>query len=70
MNFRLDGKKALVTVSTAGIGSRLPARWRGKERRSSSWAHSGAVDNATESVRPEIRDTKINWVAADLATPE
>jgi len=28
------------------------------------------LDNATESVRPEIHDAKISWVAADLATPE
>jgi NADP-dependent 3-hydroxy acid dehydrogenase YdfG len=39
MNLQLDGKKTLVTGSTAGVGFAIArARWRGKEHRSPSLA--------------------------------
>jgi len=70
MNLQLDGKKALVTGSTVGIGFAI----------ASALAREGAavvitgraqerVDRATEGIRAEIRDAKISGIAADLATP-
>jgi NAD(P)-dependent dehydrogenase (short-subunit alcohol dehydrogenase family) len=70
MNLRLDGRKALVTGSTAGIGFAIA---RALAREGASVVITGRTqkraDNATESVRKEIRDAKISGIAADLATP-
>ncbi len=69
MNLRLDGRKALVTGSTAGIGFAIA---RALAREGASVVITGRTqkraDNATESVRKEIRDAKISGIAADLAT--
>ena len=71
MNLQLDGKKTLVTGSTAGIGFAIA---RALAREGASVVITGRtqerVDNATESIRQEIRDAKINGIAADLATPD
>jgi NAD(P)-dependent dehydrogenase (short-subunit alcohol dehydrogenase family) len=71
MNLQLDGKKTLVTGSTAGIGFAIA---RTLAREGASVVITGRtqqrVDNATESIRKEIRDAKISGIAVDLATPE
>ena len=71
MNLRLDGKKALVTGSTAGIGFAIA---RALAREGASVVITGRtqerVDNATQNVRQEIRDAKISGIAADLATSD
>src|SRR2546421_4710385 len=71
MNLQLDGKKTLVTGSTAGIGFAIA---RTLAREGASVVITGRtqqrVDNATESIRKEIRDAKISGIALDLATPE
>src|SRR6266511_3024043 len=69
MNLQLDGKKALVTGSTAGIGFAIA---RALAREGASVVITGRtqerVDHATESIREEIRDAKISGIAANLAT--
>jgi NAD(P)-dependent dehydrogenase (short-subunit alcohol dehydrogenase family) len=71
MNLQLDGKKALVTGSTAGIGFAIA---RALAREGASVVITGRtqqrIDNATESIRQEIRDVKISGIAADLATSD
>jgi NAD(P)-dependent dehydrogenase (short-subunit alcohol dehydrogenase family) len=71
MNLQLDGKKTLVTGSTAGIGFAIA---RALAREGASVIITGRtqqrVDNATEDIRKEIRDAKIAGIAADLATPD
>src|SRR6201993_4279701 len=71
MNLQLDGRKTLVTGSTAGIGFAIA---RTLAREGASVVITGRtqqrVDNATESIRKEIRDAKISGIAVDLATPE
>jgi NAD(P)-dependent dehydrogenase (short-subunit alcohol dehydrogenase family) len=71
VNLRLDGKIALVTGSTAGIGFAIA---RALAREGASVVITGRtqerVDNATQNVRQEIRDAKISGIAADLATPD
>src|SRR5205823_15072854 len=71
MNLKLDGKKTLVTGSTAGIGFAI-ARTLARERASVviTGRTQQRVDSATESIRKEIRDAKISGIAVDLATPE
>ncbi len=70
MNLQLDGKKTLVTGSTAGIGFAIA---RALAREGASVVITGRtqkrVDHATESIREEIRDAKISGIAANLATP-
>jgi NAD(P)-dependent dehydrogenase (short-subunit alcohol dehydrogenase family) len=71
MNLQLDGKKTLVTGSTAGIGFAIA---RTLAREGTSVVITGRtqqrVDNATEGIRKEIRDAKIRGIAVDLATPD
>jgi short-subunit dehydrogenase len=71
MNLQLDGKKTLVTGSTAGIGFAIA---RTLAREGASVVITGRtqqrVDNATESIRKEIRDAKISGIAVDMATTE
>src|SRR5881396_1840765 len=71
MNLKLDGKKTLVTGSTAGIGFAIA---RALAREGASVVITGRtqqrVDNATEDIRKEIRDAKISGIAVDLATPD
>ncbi len=70
MNLRLDGKKALVTGSTAGIGFAIACALA---REGASVVITGRtqerVDNATEDIGKEIHDAKISGIAVDLATP-
>ncbi len=70
MNLQLDGKKTLVTGSTAGIGFAIA---RALAQEGASVVITGRtqkrVDHATESIRKEIRDAKISGIAANLATP-
>jgi len=70
MNLQLNGKKALVTGSTAGIGFAIA---RALAREGASVVITGRtqerVDEATKSIRQEIRDAKISGIAANLATP-
>ncbi len=71
MNLQLDGKKALVTGSTAGIGFAIACALA---REGASVVITGRtqerVDNATEDIGKEIRDAKIAGIAVDLATPD
>jgi len=71
MNLQLDGKKTLVTGSTAGIGFAIA---RALVREGASVVITGRtqrrVDNATEEIRKEVRDAKISGIAADLATAD
>ena len=71
MNLQLDGKKALVTGSTAGIGFAIAYSLA---REGASVVITGRtqqrVDNATEDIRNEIRDAKIAGIAVDLATAD
>jgi len=71
MNLQLDGKKALVTGSTAGIGFAIA---RALAREGASVVITGRtqqrVDDATKDIRKEIRDAKIAGIAVDLATPD
>src|SRR5438445_11475730 len=71
MNLQLDGKKTLVTGSTAGIGFAIA---RALAREGASVVITGRtqqlVDNATENIRKEVRDAKISGIAVDLATPD
>ena len=68
MNLQLDGKKALVTGSTAGIGFAIA---RALAREGVSVAITGRtqhrVDNAIENIQKEIHDAKVSGIAADLA---
>src|SRR5438105_13448556 len=71
MNLQLEGKKILVTGSTAGIGFTIAGTLA---REGAAVVITGRtqerVDNATESIRKEIRDAKISGIAVDLATPD
>ena len=71
MNLQLDGKKALVTGSTAGIGFAIAYSLA---REGASVVITGRtqerVDNATEDIGKEIRDAKISGIAVDLATAD
>jgi NAD(P)-dependent dehydrogenase (short-subunit alcohol dehydrogenase family) len=70
MNLPLDGKKTLVTGSTAGIGFAIALALA---REGASVVITGRtqqrVDNAIEDIRKEIRDAKIAGIAVDLAMP-
>src|SRR5437899_300012 len=69
MNLQLDGKKALVTGSTAGIGFAIA---RSLAREGAAVVITGRtqerVDSAIKGLRSEIPDAKITGVVADLAT--
>src|SRR6184192_4422592 len=70
MNLKLDGKKTLVTGSSAGIGFAIA---RTLAREGASVVITGRtqqrVDSATEDIGKEIHDAKISGIAVDLATP-
>ena len=69
MNLQLDGKNALVTGSTAGIGFAIA---RHLAREGVTVVITGRtqerVDCALKALRSEIPGAKITGVAADLAT--
>jgi NAD(P)-dependent dehydrogenase (short-subunit alcohol dehydrogenase family) len=69
MNLQVDGKKALVTGSTAGIGYAIA---RSLAREGAAVVITGRtqerVDGAVEALRRETSNAKISGVAADLAT--
>jgi NAD(P)-dependent dehydrogenase (short-subunit alcohol dehydrogenase family) len=69
MNLQLDGKKALVTGSTAGIGFAIA---RSLAREGAAVVITGRtqerVDSAIKGLRSEIPDAKITGVIADLGS--
>jgi NAD(P)-dependent dehydrogenase (short-subunit alcohol dehydrogenase family) len=71
MNLQLDGKKALVTGSTAGIGFAIARALAGEGASVTITGRTQQrVDNATEDMRKEIRDAKIAGIAVDLVRPD
>ena len=71
MDLKLNGKKALVTGSTAGIGFAIAASLA---REGASVVVNGRtqarVDEAIEHIKKEFSTADIQGVAADLATAE
>ena len=71
MNLHLDGKSALVTGSTAGIGFAIA---RALAREGASVVITGRtqdrVDEAARRIRQEIGDVKVSGIAANLATTQ
>jgi NAD(P)-dependent dehydrogenase (short-subunit alcohol dehydrogenase family) len=69
MNLQLDGKRALVTGSTAGIGFAIA---RSLAREGAAVVITGRtqerVDSAIKGLRSEIPDAKITGVIADLGS--
>jgi NAD(P)-dependent dehydrogenase (short-subunit alcohol dehydrogenase family) len=69
MNLQLDGKKALITGSTAGIGFAIA---RALAREGASVVITGRtqqrVDRAIKDIREDVSGAKISGIAADLAT--
>jgi len=69
VDLQLNGKKALVTGSTAGIGFAIA---HVLAREGASVVITGRtqdrVDKALKRIQKEIRDSKVSGIAADLAT--
>ena len=69
MNLQLEGKKSLVTGSTAGIGFAIACTLAGE---GASVVVTGRtqrrVDDALKKIQQEIRGANISGVAADLTT--
>ena len=69
MNLQLEGKKALVTGSTAGIGFAIAHALAAE---GASVVVTGRtrnrVDAALKSIQQEIREANVTAIAADLAT--
>ncbi|OLD72500.1 MAG: oxidoreductase [Verrucomicrobia bacterium 13_1_20CM_54_28] len=69
MNLLLEGKKALVTGSTAGIGFAIARTMAGE---GASVVITGRTQNRVEAalkrIQKDIRDAKVSGIAADLAT--
>jgi NAD(P)-dependent dehydrogenase (short-subunit alcohol dehydrogenase family) len=71
VNLHLNGKRALVTGSTAGIGFAI-ARTLAREGASVviTGRTQNRVDNAIKKIRQEIGDVKVSGIAVDLATAD
>ena len=71
MDLQLEGRKALVTGSTAGIGFAI-ARTLAGERASVviTGRTQSRVDNAARRIQQEIGSAKVSGIAADLATED
>lgn len=71
MNIKLNGRKAIVTGSTAGIGLAIA---EGLARAGASVIVNGRgeqrVEAAVKVLRAKLPDAEFTGVAADLATPE
>src|ERR1700741_3340443 len=69
MNLQLEGRKALVTGSTAGIGFAIA---RTLTREGAPVVITGRtqdrVDDAVRKIQQEIGNEKVRGIAADLAT--
>jgi len=69
VNLLLEGKKALVTGSTAGIGFAIARTMAGE---GASVVITGRTQNRVEAalkrIQKDIRDAKVSGIAADLAT--
>jgi NAD(P)-dependent dehydrogenase (short-subunit alcohol dehydrogenase family) len=69
VNLLLEGKKALVTGSTAGIGFAIARTLAGE---GASVVITGRTQNRVEAalkrIQKDIRDAKVSGIAADLAT--
>jgi NAD(P)-dependent dehydrogenase (short-subunit alcohol dehydrogenase family) len=69
VNLLLEGKKALVTGSTAGIGFAIARTLAGE---GASVVVTGRTQNRVEAalkrIQKDIRDAKVSGIAADLAT--
>src|SRR5713101_1182380 len=69
MNLQLEGRKALVTGSTAGIGFAIAHTLA---REGASVVITGRtqdrVDNAARRIQQDIGDAKVSGIAANLAT--
>jgi NAD(P)-dependent dehydrogenase (short-subunit alcohol dehydrogenase family) len=69
MNLQLDGKNALVTGSTAGIGFAIAC---GLAREGASVFVTGRtqdrVDNAVKTIQEDSGNVNVSGIAADLAT--
>jgi NAD(P)-dependent dehydrogenase (short-subunit alcohol dehydrogenase family) len=69
VNLQLEGKKALITGSTAGIGFAIARALAGE---GASVVITGRtqnrVDSALKKIEQEIRDAKVSGITGDLAT--
>ena len=71
MNLQLEGKSALITGSTAGIGFAIARTLAGE---GASVVITGRtqdrVDNAATSIQQQVGNAKVSGIAADLATAD
>ncbi len=71
MNLELQGKKAFVSGSTAGIGLAIASRLA--QEGVEVWVNGRKqerVDEAMAAIKKELADAKVNGIAADLGTAE
>lgn len=69
MDLQLEGKRALVTGSTAGIGFAIAQRLAGEGAEVLVNGRTPAsVDRATARLRAEVRGARVRGIAADLGT--
>jgi NAD(P)-dependent dehydrogenase (short-subunit alcohol dehydrogenase family) len=71
MNLELQGKKAFVSGSTAGIGLAIASRLA--QEGAEVWVNGRKqerVDEAIAAIKNKLTDAKVNGIAADLGTAE